>query len=233
MRIVVSGVAAVLILLGGCASRTEPSRAASSSLPVAGSAAVSPPPLSPSVVSSSAAPNEVPISTPASVVVGQPCQASQLTADLEDIEQSGDSDWGWLILRDISPTACQLTGTIGIVGLNAEGVEDTSHATASVAGGLLLSPHAAPVPESALSPASEHVAYLVPVSSESTTIGPQAGADCRGVDEVVPTTLLLDIDGTGAISTSNGDPNSTGALSHLQVCQGQLGAVGPITAEPN
>ncbi len=177
--------------------------------------------------------NRRPVSTPPSVVVGPPCRAGQLAANLEDFASGGDSNYGWLILRDISPTPCQLTGTIGIVGLNSTGIEDTIHSSTSVAGGLLLTARAALVPDDERPPSGEHVGYLVPGSPDSLTIGPRAGADCQAVDEVIPTTFRLDINGTGTISTSNGDPDSSNSLSHLQVCQGRLAAGDPVTGEPN
>jgi len=186
---------------------------------------------SPSLVASSPGPQIVPVSTPPSVVVGPACRASQLAADLEDFEEAGDSNYGWMIIRDISSAACQLTGTISIVGLDATGAIDTITAHAPVAGGLLLSANAAPVPNSAMPPSGEQVAFMVPGSSDSITTGARVGYDCPASDEVVPAMFLLDINGTGTITTSNGRPSA--GLSHLRICQGQLDAGGPVSGQPN
>ena len=173
----------------------------------------------------------MPVSTPPSVIVGPACRASQLVADLEDIERAGDSNYGWLILRDVSAAPCQLTGTVSIVGLSGDGTVDTRVSAADVVGGLLLSPLAAAVPNSALPPASEHVGFLVPGSADSITVGPSAGADCNHSDEIVPTTFRIDINGTGTITTNNGALGS--ASGRLEICQGQLDAGGPVTGEPH
>jgi hypothetical protein len=185
----------------------------------------------PPAVASSPGPQIAPASTPPSVIVGPACKASQLSANLEDIEEAGDFNYGWMIIRDISSAVCQLTGTIGIVGLDATGATDTITAHASVASGLFLTANAAPVPNSALPPSDEHVAFMVPGSSDSITTGAGAGYDCPASDEIVPTTFLLSINGTGTISTPNGQ--ASGTPSQLQICQGQLDAGGPITGQPN
>jgi hypothetical protein len=235
VRNAVVGLGCMLVFVSGCAGGQNVGVAAQHK-PVSSDAPSSAPLAalsSPSPVGSLSAPEEIPVSTPPSVVVGPRCRASQLTADLEDIEQAGDSNYGWLILRDVSNAACQLSGNIDIVGLSSAGTEDTVHATSSVGGALLLSPRAAPVPNGALPPPGEHVGYLLAISSDSTTIGASPGADCRGVDEIVPTTWRINIDGTGSVSTRNGSPDSTSAFSHLQVCQGQLISYGQVTGEPN
>jgi len=184
---------------------------------------------SPSLVASSPGPQIVPVSTPPSVVVGPACRASQLSADLEDFEEAGDSNYGWMIIRDMSGAACQLTGTIGIVGLDATGTIDTITDHAVVAGGLLLSANAATVPNGAMPLSGERVAFMVPGSSDSITNGARVGYDCPASDEVVPVTFRLDINGTGTITTSNGQPS--GSLSHLRICQGQLDAGGPVIGQ--
>jgi hypothetical protein len=244
VRNAIVGLGCALVFISGCAGRQHVGASAAKPTPVpsnapssassSASSIVPPAALSlMSAVESLSAPEEIPVSTPPSVVVGPRCRASQLTADLEDIEQAGDSDYGWLVVRDVSSAACQLSGSIDFVGLSSTGTEDTVRATSAVAGGLLLSPRAAPVPNEALPPSGEHVGYLLAISSDSTTIGPSPGADCPGVDEIVPTTWRLDIDGTGSISTRNGRPDSTSVFSHLQVCQGQLITYSQVTGEPN
>jgi hypothetical protein len=186
---------------------------------------------SPSLVASSAVPQIVPVSTPPSVIVGPACNASQLSANLEDVEEAGDSNYGWMIIRDIGSAACQLTGTIGIVGLDATGGADTITANAPVDGGLLLTANAAPVPNSAMPPAGEHVAFMVPGSSDSITTGARAGYDCPASDEIVPAMFRLDINGTGTITTPNGQPSVR--FSQLRICQRQLDAGLSVTGEPN
>jgi hypothetical protein len=161
------------------------------------------------------------------------CRASQLAADLEDVEQAGATTFGWVIIRDTSAHDCQLRGPIGIVGVTAAGVPDTITSTADVAGGLLLSADAAPVPQSALPPASEHVAFLVPGSPEFTTVGPNPGSDCTTDDDVVPAAFRLDIAGTGEVMVPNGQPGGTLWFSHLTVCQGDLDASGTIASLPS
>jgi hypothetical protein len=158
--------------------------------------------------------------------------APQLTADLEDIEFAADQTYGWIIIRNTSATDCQLVGRIGLVGLDSTGTPDTVSVSAPVAGGLLLTADAAPVPNNKMPAAGEHVAFLVPGSSLSTTIGPNPGADCAATDQVTPSTFRLDISGSGTIMVPNTADGSPEQFRQLRVCQGQITA-GTVTGEPN
>jgi hypothetical protein len=184
------------------------------------------------IVASSPAGQVVAVSTPPSLVVGPACSAGQLTAELEDIEFAADQTFGWIIIRNTSATDCQLVGHIGLVGLDSTGTPDTVTVSAPAAGGLLLTAHAAPVPENKVPPAGEHVAFLVPDSSLSTTIGPNPGADCTATDQVIPATFRLDINGTGTVVVANTADGYPEQFRQLRVCQGQITA-GTVTGEPN
>jgi hypothetical protein len=145
---------------------------------------------------------------------------------------AADQTYGWIIIRNTSATDCQLVGHIGLVGLGSTGTPDTASVSAPVAGGLLLTAHAAPVPENKVPPPGEHVAFLVPDSSLSTTIGPNPGADCTPTDQVTPSTFRLGINGSGTVlvaNTADGEPQQ---FRQLRVCQGQITA-GTLTGEPN
>lgn len=190
------------------------------------------PTASSSDVASSPAGQVVAGSTAASVVVGPACTAHELTADLEDIEFAADQTYGWIIIRNTSVTDCQLVGHIGLVGVDATGTPDTVSVSAPVAGGLLLTADAVPVPDNKMPPAGEHVAFLVPDSSLSTTTGTNPGADCTATDQVTPATFRLDINGSGTIAVPNTADGSPEQFRQLRVCQGQITA-GTVTGEPN
>ena len=185
-----------------------------------------------SVVASSPAGQVVAGSTAPAVVVGPTCSAPQLTADLEDIEFAADQTYGWIIIRNTSATDCQLVGRIGLVGVDSTGTPDTVSVSAPVAGGLFLTADAARVPNNKMPPAGEHVAFLVPDSSLSTTIGTNPGADCAATDQVTPATFRLDINGSGTIAVPNTADGSPEQFRQLRVCQGQITA-GTVTGEPN
>jgi hypothetical protein len=182
---------------------------------------------------SSLAPQIVAASTPASVIVGKRCAAAQLAAQLEDFEEGGDSNYGWLIIRDTGATDCQLMGIVGIVGVDDAGSSDTVTASAPVAGGLLLTARGNAVPASSMPPAGEQVAFVTPGSSDSIVTGARQGADCLPGDEVVPTAFRVDLDGVAFAVVRNGDPRSSQPLDHLSICQGRFDALGPATSEPN
>ncbi len=203
------------------------------STPVSTATASAPAPdVSSSIVASSPVSRLPAISTPPSVVVGPACSAHQLTANFEDIEFAGDQTYGWIIIRNTSATDCQLVGHIGVVGLGSTGAPDTVSVSAPVAGGLLLTAHAAPVPADKVPPAGEHVAFLVPDSSSSTTIGPNPGADCTPTDQVVPAMFRLDINRSGTVLVANAAEGEPQQFRQLRVCQGQLTA-GTVTGQPN
>jgi hypothetical protein len=210
------------VMVGSAASTPAPTASASASVPIVSS----------SIVASSPADQVPATSTPPSVVVGPACSAYQLAAALQDIEFAGDQTYGWIIIRNTSATDCQLVGHIGLVGVDSTGTADTVRVSAPVAGGLLLTADAAPVPENKMPAAGEHVAFLVPDSSSSTTIGPNPGADCTPTDQVIPATFRLDINGSGTVlvaNTADGEPEQ---FRQLRVCQGQITA-GTVTGEPN
>jgi hypothetical protein len=189
--------------------------------------------ISPKSALSSLAPQVVAASTPTSVIVGKRCVAAQLAAQLEDFEEGGDSNYGWLIIRDTGATDCQLMGYVGIIGLDEAGSRDTMPATAVVAGGLLLTARGGAVPVSSMPPAGEQVAFLTPGSSDSIATGPRQGADCLASDEVVPAAFRVDLDGVAFAVVRNGDPRSSPALDHLSICQGRFDALGPALGEPS
>ncbi len=185
-----------------------------------------------SVVASSPTGQLAATSNAPSVVVGPTCSAPQLTADLENIEFAADQTYAWIILRNTSTTDCQLVGHVGLVGVDSTGAPDTVSVSTPVAGRLLLTADAAPVPDNKMPVAGEHVAFLVPDSSLSTTIGPNPGADCTATDQVTPATFRLDINGSGTIAVANEADGSPAPFRQLRVCQGQITA-GTVTGEPN
>ena len=163
------------------------------------------------------------------------CTASQLALTYLAGGESAGSDFGTLLIRDVSAWPCTLAGPLRITGLAAGGQPDTTTRVDQVQGSAVLTPDAGPIrwrPPGVLAGTRPgELTGSVQLISEYRD-GP-ADVD-RGLCEprwVVPASWRVTLPG-GALTVANAataDPAGLVPSGGFVTCRGRLGAAAPAT----
>jgi hypothetical protein len=114
------------------------------------------------------------------------CTASDLGASSwESNDEAGDTNFGWIAVRDRSATACAL-GTLHLVAMRRSGRTFGPATTDAVTHQLILSANASPLRAGVLPPPTERVVLVLVASSDSEP----NGTSCQ--DRTSPTSIRIE-----------------------------------------
>jgi hypothetical protein len=100
------------------------------------------------------------------------CRGAQLeTSWWESNDNAGDTNFGWIVLRDRSSQPCDLRGTLRVVAISDAGMAYGTSVRDPATTPLLLTPNSAAVAAGTLPPTTERVAYLLVATSDSEPDG--------------------------------------------------------------
>lgn len=158
------------------------------------------------------------------------CTATQLAAIYVGGGLATGNDMGNVVVRDVSPSWCTLSGSSQVIGLNTGGAVVTNTVTDPISTPVVLSPTAPP-------PANAHSESQPPLPpgdieadlffSADYRDGPQPNGLCDTL-QVVPATWRVVLPGQIVVTTSNSDPsNVQGGFTRFTTCQGRMNVPTP------
>jgi hypothetical protein len=157
-----------------------------------------------------------------------PCRAAQLSAAYVGGGLATGNDMGNVVVRDVSPSWCTLSGTSELTGLNENGVTVTNVVSEPLSTPFVLSPNA-PATMNAHSQSQRPLPLGVIEAdiffSADYRDGPQPNGLCDTL-QVVPAAWRVVLSGQIVLTTDNNDPSNVG-FTQFTTCKGQLNTPTP------
>jgi hypothetical protein len=158
----------------------------------------------------------------------QPCALSDLAFDYYSGGLGMGSDFGEILIRDISPQPCTFSGAVGLTGVSADGTPRTATQRYSTSSPLSLSARTPALDNNGDLPTGATAAHLHLAAGYRDDPTSADGLCTR--NEVVPASFRLTLLGGTRLVPNVDDQASPGEHS-LFTCKGQLDTPTPIGPE--